>query len=177
VSRPIQVIPPGLLGFLQLKNSGQAPAELPDTLQGVLELRDWYFQARLVVSNQIHGGSAATAVFGFQAYSPNTIVVPEREYWWVENYSFTSDTIPAGDLVTARAAYIVQASGATRPFLLGDQPPAPPGFPSGQYRLAVSASRFFLGPGSVLGFYIDQNTRAAGNTSFIGNVRYAALPI
>lgn len=77
-SRPIQSQPQGLLGFLQLKNLGQNPSELPDVLQPVLELRDWYLQTN---SEIVSGTDAAIAAVGVS----NNLIVPQGEYWFVHD--------------------------------------------------------------------------------------------
>jgi hypothetical protein len=176
MSRPIQVIPPGLLGFLQLKNSGQAPSELPDTLQGVLELRDWYFQARLEFSSQIHGITNGTGVEGYFSFSPNTIIVPQGEWWWVEQYTITTDAIDSGEFVQIAPMMIPQTVGTLKFFQVGDASPIPPSTAQ-EYRLSCYANGFWLGSGCTLGVWCSQNALLAGSFSCNGYVRYVPMRI
>lgn len=75
-SKPIQLIPTGLLGFFQLKNGGQNPNVMPDTLQCVLEMRDWYLQTQAFV---LPGTDVAIAAVGLANY----LTVPNGKIWFV----------------------------------------------------------------------------------------------
>lgn len=100
-SGPIQVIPPGLLGFLQLKNSGQNPHSIDLTISPAIELRDWLFNASHSYA-QI-GVSIAAATPGFQG-DANLVTVPQNEYWWVHDASVTCDIV-TGERISFGLAY------------------------------------------------------------------------
>lgn len=85
-SKPVQIIPPGLLGFLGVKNMGQ----LPDTLLGEyspsIETGEWLMAAnRTTISNAnaLGAGTFSTA----ELAGGNPITIPDREWWYVWNVS------------------------------------------------------------------------------------------
>ena len=91
---PIQVIPPGLLGLLQIKSNGRRPGILADQVQGNIELRDWYMTARRVDNFALFGGAMTTgnvptASPGGHAFNVAGVpcVVPPGQIWWVEQFS------------------------------------------------------------------------------------------
>lgn len=180
MSRPINVIAPGLLGFFQLKQSGKNPDELSDTVIPSLEMFDWYMQARLVDSFITIGGGAsstrtsANGVTGFVSFTTNPIEVPQGEAWWVWNYNVTTNALPAGDSVqfapaiailgasvipypVANLSTLIQGSAAGRPAIHG-------------------ASGFFAGSGARFGLYSTVNETAT-NVTYAGWVRYARLQL
>lgn len=169
---PIQLVPPGLLGLFQLKDNGRGIQSLPDVLQGVLELRDWYFQSRAEISQGTHGITVAAGTRGWTSFSPGIIEVPPREWWWVHTYTIITADIAAGDTVTFLPMYIPQATGSLRFLALG---PANKNMGGTANRPVVLAQNFFLPPGSILGFWIEQHG-AVGNTSFTGHLRFTRLP-
>lgn len=87
---PIQIVPPGLVGLLQLKQLGRLPDKLADTVAGVIELRDWYLTSRRVDNLALLGGTpifnAATGVTGNHTFSSAgpLAVVPQNQLWYVE---------------------------------------------------------------------------------------------
>jgi hypothetical protein len=178
--RPIQIIPPGLLGALQLKQDGRGIVELFDTLQGTMELFDWYMQARAEWRTTLTGLTInASGRLTFAAFSPNSIVVPDREYWYVEQYSITALPQPgAGTAVLNHfaTAMVQQATGTQRPLSLGDAI-------NGEVidtanHLAVVAARGFFAPsGSILGFSYGCAVSAGGTIDFNAFLRYTVLPI
>lgn len=102
---PIQVVPPGLLGLLQLKQLGRLPDKLTDTVAGVIELRDWFLTARrvetLTLFPTIPTKALATGNNGNQLFQsgapPANCVVPQNQIWWVEELSV--DVVNTGAMV------------------------------------------------------------------------------
>lgn len=76
MSGPIQKIPGGLLDFLQLKNAGRNPADLPEVLQPVLEMQQWYWQTYAEITG---GTDAAIVAVGLV----DKVTVPDNEFWAV----------------------------------------------------------------------------------------------
>lgn len=112
-SRPIQQIPGGLLGFLQLKNAGQNPSELPASLQAVLEMREWYWQSFAQVAV---GTDAAIAAAGFV----DKITVPAGEYWAIHDVAVVATLAAASNGLFV--GYYRNGQGAANqfPFNLSD---------------------------------------------------------
>lgn len=113
---PIQVIPPGLLGFLQLKNGGQNPRQFPEVLQPVLELMHWYLFAN---SEVVLGTDAAIAAAGLVNY----LTVPDDEFWAVHDVQ-AAVTLAAGSTAVLSIYYRSGPSGgaANFPFSLSEAP-------------------------------------------------------
>lgn len=84
-SRPIQVQPFGLLGFLQVKNLGQNPQVMPDSISPVMEMREWYWET----NSEVQTFSSITAVPSSQAVGQLVLMtVPDKEYWAILDTSF-----------------------------------------------------------------------------------------
>lgn len=93
---PIQVIPPGMLGYLGLKTSGENPHSLLGEYRPTIEMRDWLFnqQAQMFqvgfAAGSIGGNLAGTTVNTDSISSvPGTFVVPKGEWWWFHNATIT----------------------------------------------------------------------------------------
>lgn len=172
---PIQQIPPGLLGFLQLKNQGLGLGDLPDTLQGVLELRDWLLHADARNSGRYERNIAASSS-GIGAFNtPGPLLVPDSEWWYVHNFTVLSSNLAAGDSVQLGGAWLVDRALPNPSFYLVSLPQGG-GLHTGVNRAAIaSGGGFFVPPGAELGFYHEITTAAAVNVS--GYVRYTPLPI
>lgn len=102
---PIQVIPPGLMGLLQLKQQGRLPTDLADSVQPVLEMRDWYFTGRRVATTALFPGAAPLATFnvpGVQTFVPSAgglATVPNGQYWYVDTCAAYGTLAAAADTV------------------------------------------------------------------------------
>jgi hypothetical protein len=93
--RPLQVIAPGFLGALQLKNSGTNPDQVQGELQPTIEMRDWLLQA-----NRRSAGPYTTTLvnnqIGFQGFgTPAQLVVPNNMWWFVHQFT-TYVALPLG---------------------------------------------------------------------------------
>lgn len=174
-ARPIQVIPPGLMGFLQLKNQGTNPEDFPGVLQPVMELRDWYLQAR----SQNFLNAAATTTFttgigtsGFTTGAGN-IIVPDQEWWFVHQYSLTAGLV-AGDTLNALLPVLITPRlGVQHRHQVGRMQTGPQ--TGANALVAALGEAFWAPPGSELGF--TYAGVAAVNISVAGYVRYTPLPV
>lgn len=106
---PVQLIPPGLTGLLQLKQFGQVPGTLDLNVNPVIELRDWYMQARRVDEFALYGGFPATTVLttgtgrGVYTFVPpggGIASVPQNQTWYVEMLTVFTGTNTAGDVLS-----------------------------------------------------------------------------
>ena len=174
MSGPIQVIPPGLLGMLQLKNEGRSPSEFIETLQPTIELFEWLLQ-----TNSIEGPDAlsGTIAAGLQGFFPATnFVSGQREWHWVHCVSFYSTPVAAGVFFDCRIAFrkVVGAPSAIHNF--GDQKWSMGGI-AGATSVAWAQSKgFFVPPNMQYGIQVLTNTTALA-TGGTFNLLYTPLPI
>lgn len=169
-SRPIQVIPPGLLGFLQLKNSGRSPEFFPDALQPTIELRNWYFEANA----EFLQATVQTAVagVGFQTWA-EPIVVPSSELWYVINYSVYTGVQVAGDNTQFQLAWRSQ----TGSLHFEGQPSALVVGSAAGATNNQQASGFFVPSASEIGARIMGHAAAAVTIDYAWNLRIVRLPL
>lgn len=85
-----------------MKNSGQNPRDLPSTLQGVLELREWYWEtsSEIVLNSGTGLIPAATVAGNFIFFT-----VPLGEVWALLDYDFIPVT-GAGQSITFRLMFM-----------------------------------------------------------------------
>lgn len=182
-SGPLQVIPPGLLGFFNLKSLGQNPSMLDDLVSPTIELREWYMQAQMIDYVNATGLTmtktrTTISPVGFLTWDlvggvvPG--LVPDNEWWWVENYTIYAQ-VPAvaGEGCTWSCAYISPSGGAIQVYQTGLE--------RGHSATAAQATRpscfarqFWVPPGATLGLNLMANTSAGGIT-YQGAVRLARL--
>lgn len=95
MSGPINLIPPGVLGFLQLKNFGKNPTEFPEVLAPTFDLLKWYLsgESRQMAATDT-SLAMATNVGGFQRLTTAPIIVPATEWWYVHSV-FLRAQLPA----------------------------------------------------------------------------------
>lgn len=172
----LQVIPPGLLGFFQLKSGGKNPSALGEDLSPVLECFRWYMQARLENSLQFIGFSAiAVNVVGAFNFSPNNILVPENEIWWVENFTVQSAALAAGEeLMMVPMMLGPPQLGSISNYALGTT--AFVANAGDRYSIPATPPGFFAPPGSSLGFFVNRIV-TAGNITISGFARVARCKI
>lgn len=179
---PMQVIPPGLMGFLQLKQTGRLPGDLSGTVEPIIELRDWYFQARMIdVFSQFPTfPSTVTITTGSIGYKPFTVPytwqVPASEIWYVDTYTVAIGPVASGDSVSFACAWKNGPSGTAfeSTYDIGNEvnnvADATARFP------AAFARNFWLPPGAFPTVRVRQITTVAG-FAFYGQMRYVRLPI
>lgn len=95
---PIQTIAPGLLGLLQLKQTGKNPETLAEIVAPVIEMRDWYMQARNLDDISLLPGvtlSVNVPTAGKGNYGYANAVVPNGQIWWVTHYWIVADLLAA----------------------------------------------------------------------------------
>jgi hypothetical protein len=146
----IQVLPSGLLGFLQLKNGGQFPQRLGDTLQPTIELAEWYVQlnSETLFSAVINAPVNASS-------SGNTfpeLVVPNGQVWFVHEYIVGFGPSATGTATKcAGVMNRISVNGPTTAAYVTD----PLDIATvGQRVFARMGQRVILPPGSSMGFVI-----------------------
>lgn len=118
---PIQLIPPGLMGLLQLKQTGRLPGTLNDIVSGVLELREWYMMARRVNTLALFPGASFPVIngitapgvgVGFVPAGGGNATVPNGQIWWVDNMTIQCT-------ISAAASSIRYSPAINRPGVVG----------------------------------------------------------
>lgn len=170
ISGPLQVIPRGFLGFFQLKNGGVNPTEMPDSLQCVLEMRDWYFNANAetfdVGSVAVAGGTTGNVAW------TSPVIVPNDEFWWVTEYNARTAALLAADTSEFCMCYVAPVGAAQGIYQLGGMSTVKTGPNARAYAFARG---FWLPPGAELQLLIASNA-SAGNITYAGSLRAVRLP-
>jgi hypothetical protein len=169
----IQLIPPGLLGFLQIKNSGMNPSDLGSQVAPVLELRDWYFQARMLDAINLFGavGTVNVAAAGLVQFPVFT--VPSQSWLYVDNFSIVCALL-AAEYVRA-CPVLITFPGVTGQQQLVLGPDVNDVITARARQWAVGCGGFFCPPGSILGMKVFDIV-TAGNIAFTPMIKAALLP-
>lgn len=177
MSGPIQVIPPGLLGFLQLKNSGNNPRDMPESLLMTFDVLPWYLQAKKEIV--VASSTLATDSQGFQS-PPSVFNVPNSEAWYVHSHLVeVTGMALATDVLQMRCVYRSETitgadcSGPNNvPFRL-----VPNTAIAGTYFATASQSSFFIGPGARLSVYVEASVFAASPKTITYQAEIVRLPL
>jgi len=176
MSGPLQVAPAGLLGFLQLKNAGSNPRELVDSVQPTFDLFRRYLETMANQWTTASGVAVIGNAAGGAVFSPNAIVVPATEWWYVSSYGVSLSTLTAGDVLDYSPALKLNQAGTIHWELCRNQTPRLPMVAATPYAPHVAAFDFFAPPGAEFGFWIHGATLAASET-FSAELRYTRMPI
>lgn len=175
VSRPIQVIPPGLLGFLQLKSpAGRNPEELNGDVQPTLEMLEFYLNANreFLPTAQVSLGSGAS---GFTGFTTNALICPQDQWWYVHDYTVVSAQVGAGDtILDLRAAYRKVAGAAVQALCLSENGNTADAV--NERCISRSYPGFWVAPGEELCIYVSLTTLAAARVVF-GDALVTRLPV
>lgn len=145
---PIQIVPQGLLGLLNLKNNGKTPEVLRTDVTTQLDALDMYVTGLL---QQVSASVAVAAALGPNA---SDLIVPQNEVWFVHSEFVTTETLGAGEVITLAAAVAFNGIatipvGSNRSGIAGER------------MRAISERGIFLaGPGSIFGFWVEELTGA-----------------
>lgn len=174
MSRPIQVIPAGLLGFFNLKNNGQNPVELLEVVQPQLDMRDWYFQSAAedlpIASIALPNGSP-----GFNAFTTNPLLVPSDEWWYVLELTVRTGNLAATDASSFSGGYITPTTGVFHTYQVGSRTSVT-GNAGAAFQGCANARGFFVPPDSALAVVIESLLTAA-TVTFSAHARVARLRI
>jgi hypothetical protein len=156
-SGPIQLIPPGLLGLLQIKSpAGQNPNVLNADVQPCVDILPWWLRANRQVWAANSGINIAAAIINdFMAFSPNSIIVPQNQWWYIHSYNVAVAAGAAGTALGVRQAMRWNTVGTIKYQALGEGPARsnePLTAASGA--ILLKAEGFWMPPGSELGFYV-----------------------
>lgn len=177
MSGPLNVIPPGFLGFLQLKNFGKNPAEVPELISPVFDMLRWYFagEARPMATTDA-SRAVTTDLDGFIALTTATITVPDGEWWYVHSVYLYAN-LPAAVTEFFAGAPAWFNANTFQGEVMASQPISIMQGVAGSTRRYFSVARdFFVPPGSQFGAYISTcETATSINVGLNG--RITVLPI
>jgi len=173
-SGPVQVIPPGLLGMLQLKNVGQLPDLLQGNIQPTLELRDWMLHAN--EEYQLASLNQALGTYDSTMFSMNTpVIIPQGQWWYVHNITAylvlgNTDTLNGGFSIGVEPLpNVLQMALADKAYSAFTA--------AGATTLSLSASPGdFFPPGTEFGIGVGRMVLAAARVHFL-TLRFTRLPI
>lgn len=155
-------IPQGLLGFLGIKSGGRYPDSLGSQLVPVADLLLWYANTnREYVRTGINVAALAQTTF---------FTVPNGEYWYVQNASFVTSALTAGQTFAGKICS-TDAAGL-RTLIWSDDVPART---AGEV-FATHTDGFFLQPGDTLGIYTTQLAAGPIVTPILA-VAFSRLPV
>lgn len=169
---PIQILPRGLLGFLQLKNAGQNPSLLSDLLQPTLDLREWLLEtnSESVFVSGVAFIPAATGVGFFSLFT-----VPDGQHWALLD-AFARIAIGAGQTLTHRLAYFDGPSASSQEFSLSGDPSMSFGAADTNRGISMVRGRIpILGPGYRVGIDISSINAAAADFPGVMTLRISRL--
>lgn len=179
-SGPIQLIPPGFLGLLALKNMGRLPDFLQGNVQPTLEMGDWYLRSAIEPWDQTSNVLVPAGAGGaFVPFGTGPITVPEGEWWFVHDYSVTAEVTNPDTAQDVALSWRYQGAGFNR-FVVWADPYArtallAPGAAS-SVRSAMYASGFWLPSGAELGVYTGVVTGATGVACTVRGLRFTRCP-
>lgn len=174
-SPSVQVLPPGLLGYLQLKNLGQNPRSLIDAYQPTIDLRDWLLQANyrtldrtVLLPNNTVGINGTTV----------PIIVPDTEWWFVHEAYLQTATLIATDTAAAGIGFTLPAAAPTFLGMLAQirGPLTGPNKRLFSSNVPIAGGGIFLPAGAQVGVLVEQ-CASATTIQFEIAMRYSVLPI
>ena len=187
MSGPIQLAPPGLLGFLQLKVGGQNPRELNESIAPTFEMWrhmldayatfdgiDWYYQLPAAAEYRgtivpLNGGAGAA------------LEVPSHEYWWVKAFTLNSAALAkATNCIQMKPVVLHAPYGAGTGYELlnegnGAQVSSAYAQPITTQIWTAGAYGFLAPPGARLAAFVNAIVSAA--TPITARVCYSRLPV
>lgn len=176
----MQLQPPGLLGLTQLKTGGVVPDALAQTIQPEFDILEFWLRASREIWQTTSSLVAPPASFGFGAFNPGPIIVPETQWWYVHSYSIVGRAAAVGDgWSNFRGAMAFNTAGTQRVRFLGE--PTFAGLElaasSPTFNATILAERFWAPPGANLGFYIGNVTGVTGFECLLASLDYTRCPI
>lgn len=173
---PVQVLPKGLLGFLQLKNAGKNPDRLSNTLSPSLDLFEWYMAG---TAQDIIPAPATAALptgsTGFQAFTVNPVIVPQQEIWWVQNFGVLSSALGATESVGFMCAIQGVPAAVAGTYMFGDRRTILTGTATGRVARAY-ANGFWVPPGYTFGAMVEVHEVTTAVT-YNGTLRVVRMQI
>lgn len=173
---PIQVLPPGLLGFLQIKNAGRNPDNLLSDLQPSLNLLEWYLNARATDALNIFGGNGSVNAAGSGALlSLTNWTVPNNTWLYVFEFTVVCSLLAAESIRFAPMLLTFPGIAGQSQLQTG---PDYNDVVTARARRATATSYgpFWAPPGSQFAVNV-LDALTAGNIAVTGHLRATPLPV
>lgn len=174
---PVQLIPPGLLGFLQLKSLGRNPSQLVESYSPTIEMLDWIMESQPLEAASDLG---ARPLYVAAAAGPTigqpvpAMSVPQDEIWRVLQFTIEVSLV-AGESSSFAPCFFTSVAGVTIPYLVGPPTDLYAGTAIGVRNVAYAPAPFWAPPGCQLGVYIRQSIQA-GVLNYVHSARYVRCP-
>jgi len=155
-SGPIQQAPAGLLGLLQIKSpAGRNPEVMEGNVQPVVELGEWWRQTLIerYTGAMTRNMDDSTDVAGFYGWTPNNVLVPNNEWWYITNYSIIASALAASDRIALQPA--MRAPNTTQHFALGNSVASEGSGGTGTAIISYAVNQW-IPPGYELGFWMGR---------------------
>jgi hypothetical protein len=169
---PIQTIPRGLLGLLNLKNLGRLPDSLNSEVTPVIDLSRWWLTSEALFDVITHGVGLSTSGPLSLNFS-SSILVPDNQVWWIERYTVELSLPAAAGESAQNVAPIIFLSQAApvRSQCLVETPITVTGGTGTATGSMIGCGGFFAPPGSSLGVYVGRSI--TGTTIAVNGTVYA----
>jgi len=149
MSGPIQTIPQGLLGLLQLKQLGKNPFDLTDSVQSILDIFPLYVQRLSNSTTLIVGSDSLALATGNIGNRTFVTAVPQGQAWYIERMSIDA-TMAAADFIRLAPSILYEGAGAG--FCVA--PDTSDAITARGRRLRTAAGGFWAPPGATFGVYV-----------------------
>jgi hypothetical protein len=176
-SGPIQVLPAGLLGLLQLKTpAGRNPQSLLGEVQPGIDMLPLYLNRQAIHAVQAGYTVGIGSGSGAFAFNSPSLIVPPDEWWYVHHMTVQTSALTAGDIFQGLCpAVFLDPNAPSARFHLFANPSY--GAPTaGVGTRAAGAHDFYVPPGSSFAWFADTWTVAAGE-SVVADVFYSPMPV
>jgi hypothetical protein len=174
-SGPIQSPAFGLLGMLALKNRGNLPEVLQDSVQPIIDVDAYYKASQAEYDQTVHTNTVVTATApGANGYVA-AIRVPQGQTWWVLQYT-VEIILPAGagELIEGAAPILVPNSAVPTQWVgLSDQSVSMTGNAASTNQRIITVGNFWAPSGADLSYYFGRLVSLG--TVINGRVRRTAL--
>jgi len=171
----VQVIPPGLLGAFQIKNGGRNPVSLGQDYVPTLDMREWALIANVRTLGATNIGAVTNGYADFQDGGA-TSRVPEKEWWYVHDFSAHLKPLVTTDDVTLSPAYQVDTASGGDTIIVGDPFRLVVTAAAADLRVFSARTPFLVPPNSLFGGWVH-NALLVGPVDLAVRVRYTPLPI
>lgn len=174
---PIQTLPVGLTGLLNLKSHGRVPDELDSLVSPSVEILPFWLNSRIEISDSTAFTKTVTST-GISVQSFTTAIqVPANEWWWVHEYAVEARfTAAAGQSLDNLQAILWLNQNAPASYAGLGNLVSGVSNAAGTAGLLSTAREFWAHPGSILGFFIGNAVSVPG-IAYTGMYRISRLKV